>query len=394
MTFSRRQWLTGVGAALVVGCASNRRPVVSANMIIATYNTSLYGSRDGELIERLRSGDEAARSIAQVLRQVRPDIVLLNEFDYDPAGTAARLFSAYLMDPGLAGEPLHYGHRFTAAVNTGVPSGLDLDGDGRSEGPQDCWGYGLHPGQYGMLLLSRFPIDTGRVRSFRQFRWAAMPGARRPHWPDGRPYHSDAIWAQLRLSSKSHWDVPVQTPLGEVHVLASHPTPPVFDGPEDRNGQRNHDEIRLWTDYLTPGGGDYLIDDQGRRGGLTAGAHHVVLGDLNADPFDGDSREGIAGLLAVPSLQSDFLPRSAGGRLAAERDGGANARHRGDPAADTGAFGADPGPGNMRVDYVLPSRGLPIEDGGVYWPAPGQTGADWIEASDHRLVWVRVGQVT
>ena len=101
-----------------------------------------------------------------------------------------------------------------------------------------------------------------------------------------------------------------------------------------------------------------------------------------------------AGLLAVPSLQSDFLPRSAGGRLAAERDGGANARHRGDPAADTGAFGADPGPGNMRVDYVLPSRGLPIEDGGVYWPAPGQTGADWIEASDHRLVWVRVGQVT
>ena len=34
------------------------------------------------------------------------------------------------------------------------------------------------------------------------------------------------------------------------HLLASHPTPPVFDGDEDRNGKRNHDEVRLIADYI------------------------------------------------------------------------------------------------------------------------------------------------
>jgi len=44
----------------------------------------------------------------------------------------------------------------------------------------------------------------------------------------------------LRLSSKSHWDVPIDIPLGagltkRVHMLLHHPTPPAFDGPEGRN---------------------------------------------------------------------------------------------------------------------------------------------------------------
>jgi endonuclease/exonuclease/phosphatase family metal-dependent hydrolase len=62
------------------------------------------------------------------------------------------------------GAALHYPHRYLAPVNTGVPSGLDLDGNGETDGigrdrGNDAWGYGLHPGQYGMLVLSRFPIS-------------------------------------------------------------------------------------------------------------------------------------------------------------------------------------------------------------------------------------------
>lgn len=56
--------------------------------------------------------------------------------------------------------------------------------------------------------------------------------------------------AVLRLSSKSHWDLPDYVGDRVVHVLAAHPTPPVFDGPEDRNGLRNADEIRFWADYV------------------------------------------------------------------------------------------------------------------------------------------------
>ena len=49
-----------------------------------------------------------------------------------------------------------------------------------------------------------------------------------------------------------------------MHVLVSHPTPPTFDGPEDRNGLRNADEIAFWKQYVavaTPA----LVDDAGRR---------------------------------------------------------------------------------------------------------------------------------
>ena len=69
---------------------------------------------------------------------------------------------------------------------------------------------------------------------------------------------------------------------------------PVFDGPEDRNGRRNHDEIRLLADYITPAKSSYLTDDQGVRGGLAEEAAFVILGDMNADPHDGASRSHAA----------------------------------------------------------------------------------------------------
>ena len=52
--------------------------------------------------------------------------------------------------------------------------------------------------------------------------------------------------AVQRLATTGFWDVPVETPSGQLHLLAWHATPPVFDGPEDRNGRRNHDEAAFW----------------------------------------------------------------------------------------------------------------------------------------------------
>src|SRR3546814_287607 len=288
---------------------------------IATYNASLYDDAAGGLVRRLESGDDRARRIAAVLQRVRPDIVLLNEFDHDAAHRAADLFQHDYLEraqPG-GGDPLRYPYRYLAPVNTGVPSGLDLDGsgtiggEGRDRG-NDAWGYGLHPGQYGMLVLSRYPIDTDAVRTFRLLKWSAMPGAARPLDPEtGASYYPDATWAQLRLSSKSHWDVQIETPTGTVHLLASHPTPPVFDGPEDRNGARNADEIRLWREYISPGDKPWLCDDAGRCGGLDADAGCVIAGDLNNDPTDGDGRhEAIVELLEHPRVLRHATPRSEG----------------------------------------------------------------------------------
>lgn len=363
-----------------------------APLRIATYNTSLYSDASGGLIKRLASGDTDARRIAAVLQHVRPDLVLLNEFDHDAAGRAADLFQHDYLErpqPG-GGDALHYPYRYLTPVNTGVPSGLDLDGNGEVGGSgrargNDAWGYGLHPGQYGMLVLSRFPIDTANVRTFRQLKWSALPGARRPVDPaTGRPWHAEVVWMQLRLSSKSHWDVPVRTPQGLLHLLAAHPTPPVFDGPEDRNGARNADEIRLWREYISPGAKQWLCDDARRCGGLPAGARFVIAGDLNNDPVDGDGvHAAIVALLEHPRVLRAAVPRSEGAALAA---GTANPTRRGNAAQATADFGATTGP--LRVDYVLPSTGWQVVDSGVFWPNPADPDAAIANGSDHRLVWV------
>lgn len=359
----------------------------------ATYNTSLYSDDDGGLIKRLQGDDAQARKIAAVLQRVRADVVLLNEFDYDHDGRAADLFEQkYLGIAQHGGEALHYPFRYFAEVNTGVASGLDIDGDGqigktgRARG-NDAWGYGLHPGQYGMLVLSKYPLDIARARSFRLLKWSAMPNARRPVDPKTRkPVHPDATWKQLRLSSKSHWDIPVLTPQGEIHFLASHPTPPTFDGPEDRNGQRNADEIRLWADYISGQPVPWLCDEKRQCGGLPDGARFVIAGDLNADPHDGDSAPGaIAQLLDSPRVLDYRAPASLGAREQARRYG---LPRRGDPATHTGDFG--PKAGTLRIDYVLPSQGLRVRDAGVAWPAAGSADARYSDGSDHHAVWIDV----
>ncbi|MFC0677448.1 endonuclease/exonuclease/phosphatase family protein [Lysobacter korlensis] len=394
-------WLALASAALAVGCVRlnvHRAPtataVTPATVRIATYNTSLYDNTSGGLIRRLEVGDENARSIAAVLQRVRPDIVRLNEFDYDEQQRAAELFQRRYLEvaqPG-GGEALRYPYRFLAPVNTGVPSGLDLDrsgsvgGDGRTLG-DDAWGYGLHPGQYGMLVLSQYPIDLRDVRTFQLLRWSALPGARQPIDPaTGEPWYAPQTWSQLRLSSKSHWDVPIRTPNGRLHLLAAHPTPPVFDGPEDRNGARNFDEIRLWKEYLDPGPAPWLCDDTGRCGGLPADASFVIAGDYNADPDDGDGVRGaIAQLLAHPRVIDEPIPRSAG---AVERAAERRIERHGDVATHTGDFGTSSG--TLRLDYVLPSSDLRVQDAGVFWPPSTSRDAAIAKASDHHLVWLDV----
>ncbi len=181
----------------------------------------------------------------------------------------------------------------------------------------------------------------------------------------------------------------MRTPLGTVHLLAAHPTPPVFDGPEDRNGARNFDEIRFWAEYLSAATqasatSAWLCDDQGRCGGLAASARFVIAGDLNADPADGAGLPGaIDQLLAHKRVDAGGVPRSAG---AAERAADHALPRRGDVGTHTGDFG--PKSGTLRLDYLLPSRGLRVSDSGVFWPIRRSADAELADASDHRLVWL------
>ncbi len=353
----------------------------------ATYNASLNRFNAGDLLADLQTvaaGGSVAQveAVLEIIARNDADVLLVNEFDYDPA--AAELMA------DLTG----YDHHFTAPSNTGVPSGYDLNNDGVVGGPDDAFGFGFFPGQYGMLVLSHYPLPD--ARTFQEVLWADMPGARLPEL-DGEPWYSAEELQVLRLSSKSHWDVTVDVPgRHDVHLLASHPTPPVFDGEEDRNGLRNADEIRFWADYTLPGSSRWIVDDDGTRGGLEPGARFVIAGDLNSDPADGDSLPGAAQqVLEMPRVNTSVTPTSAGAvEQAILQDANnvvATAQY------DTADFGEAQfgGPGNLRVDYVLPARPLGIADAGVDWPLSddpdfAEVGVFPFPASDHRLVWVDV----
>jgi len=387
-------------ASLTVGLAAPGHAAPgkgqAGDLRVATYNLSLNRAHAGELEADLSTPDNAqARTVAEVIQRANPDVILLNEFDYVPDNRAVDLFRKNYLAKGQNGAaPVDYPYAFVAPSNTGVPSGFDLNNDGKVGGGDDALGFGAFEGQYGMAILSKHPIDTESVRTFRNFLWKDMPGALlpdNPATPEPADWYSREELEAVRLSSKSHWDVPVAVGGKTVHVLASHPTPPTFDGPEDRNGRRNHDEIRFWADYVTPGKANYIVDDKGQKRGLRPSESFVIVGDQNADPFDGDSVDSAITQLLGSKRIVDPLPTSAGGPEAAVLQGGANAGQKGDPRYDTADF-ADSAPGNLRTDYVLPSRGTQVLDAGVFWPSQGDplsrlTGVYPFPSSDHRLVW-------
>ena len=332
---------------------------------IATYHVELGQKGPGVLISKIRKGDEKVLAVVEVIASAAPDVLVLNGFDWDAGGHALEALGALLTAAGV-----DYPHRFAAMPNAGLESGLDLDGNGRLGEARDSLGYGAFTGAGGMAVLSRLPL--GEVRDFSAFLWADLPGAIAPE-VDGRAFPSAEAAAARRLSSVGHWDVPVVTEDGPLHLLTFAATTPVYDGPEDLNGRRNHDEIGFWQRLLD---GDLPFDPPA--------APVVVIGDANLDPVDGAGRHAaILGLLDDPRF-TDPRPASPGA-LAAATPG-----QRGDPALDTVDW-RDPVPGNLRVDYVLPDARLSVRDAGVVWPAPDDPFAETTATASRRhLVWVDV----
>ncbi|WP_025762417.1 endonuclease/exonuclease/phosphatase family protein [Dyadobacter tibetensis] len=393
--FSQRLLLSFLPAIMLSFQARSQSVSEDNTLKIATFNVSMEAQNyalsksvplsAGILKAELASGDnQQIKNIAQIIQTVRPDIILLNEFDYisNPEDGINAFKRNYLNKAQNGKMPIDYPYYFVHTVNTGQPSPFDLDNDGKAgQFGADAWGYGLYPGQYGMVILSRFPLDQSRIRTFQHFKWKDMPGALRTTKADGSDWYSPEAWAQFPLSSKSHWDVPVIVGGKTIHLLASHPTPPSFDGAEDRNGKRNHDEIRFWNDYIHKDKSDYIYDDQGGKGGLPTHSRFVILGDQNASPDEGNAiLSAIQNLLTDPLVLGQPAPQSEGAKLHS-------------PTNKVSQYHT--AVWRMRADYVLPSQfGFDLVDSGVFWPSPDSPHAALVAtrtaSSDHRMVWVKV----
>ena len=319
-------------------------------MRVATFAAPLSRDGPGLLLRDLNKGDDdSLNAIAAAIIQAAPDVLVLTDFDYDLDGLALAAF-AQMFDG-------RYPFMFARTPNSGFATGYDIDGNGRTGDARDAQGYGRFAGDGGLAILSRFPIETGEVVDFSSLLWRDVPDAVLPQI-DGQPFFVSGILDVLRLSSTAHWIVPIRLPEEtKVSIMAFSATPPVFDGPEDMNGMRSRDELRLW---------EHVLD--GRYG--PPPDRFVVVGNSNLDPVNGDGDSAaMQAFLSRPDIRDP---------------------HKGITNADWG----DGGPGKLRVSYVLPSTNWRIVGAGTQSPAldavtDGQGDAI---AGPHSLVWVDIGR--
>ena len=325
---------------------------------IATYNADLSASGPGLLLHDLRKPDLLPQRAAavQAIVALKADVILLTGIDYDLKGEAVAALIAKLAEAGA-----DYPYFMPLRPNTGVPTGRDLDGNGQLGDARDAQGWGRFPGEGGMAVLSKRPIGT-EIRDFSDFLWADLPGNLMPYADPARDIQ--------RLHTTGAYEVPLLLPDGQtLRLLMFYASPPVFDGPEDRNGRRNHDEAAFWLHLLA---GD-LPDDPPKP-------PFVLLGQTSLDPVDGEGRaEALRSLLHHPALQ-DPAPKGRAGR--------SDPGQKGDAALDTALY---EGLGGLRVEVILPSAGLAVEGAGVLWPSDQDPLASTLAAaSRHRPLWVDI----
>ncbi|MEM8776883.1 MAG: endonuclease/exonuclease/phosphatase family protein [Pseudomonadota bacterium] len=331
---------------------------------IASYNVELTRDGPGLLLRDIRSGQDAqADAVAAVIAHARPDVLVLQNVDFD-----FELQALHVLQDLSASKGHAMPFAFALRPNTGLMSEFDLDGDGRTGTPRDAQGFGEFSGQGGMAVLSRYPIAADMAQDFSRLLWKDLPDATPPHTQHG-PFPSSAAQDAQMLADVGHWVVPIMIGDQRLDVLTFHANPPVFDGAEDRNGRRNHDQMLFWQHFLN---GTF---------GLAPDTNFVLIGNANIDPAKGEGRKGaIHGLLSDPRLQ-DPVPAAIVGL---------DENDESIVETDTVEWPA-PGPGKRRVSYALPSSDLRVTASGIFWPL-GDTAIAKLAraASRHRLVWVDI----
>lgn len=304
---------------------------------ILTFNTDFDRKGPGILAAELSRADPVIDDALRRIAQAKPDIAVLQAVDYDRDLVAVGLIQSRLKELGL---DLPY--RFVARPNTGIDTGFDLDRNGKLGEARDMQGYGRFAGQGGMAVLSRHTILPEDSHDLSDVLWQDQPDPGLPLLADASYFDAGALDV-LRLHSVAAWDVAVRLPEGIVHVLTSHASTPVFDGPEDRNGLRNAAELRFWADYID------ALD-----------VPFVFAGDLNVAMQGGQGlKPPLETLLSYPQLH-DPKPMDEGRLETVEWDSGLS----------------------LRVSYILPSRHFGVSAAKVERAPPIEGG------TRHHPVWV------
>lgn len=337
--------------------AHAQEPAQSSNAALGSFrialaHTGLSRSGPGVLLHDIQRGADDVDALIDTLSRIAPDLLVLLDFDHDLENRALGQFAETL---GQRGLDLPFS--FAPPGNSGLPSGQDLNGDGRFGTPDDMQGWAEFRGQGSMAVLSRYPLREDLATDHSPFLWRDLPNTLEGIDTSitGTPPRTEAALATQRLSRTSHWELPVSMPSGsQLTLLAWHATPSAFDGGSGLNTRRNAAETAFWIHRLN-----------GSLGASPA-TPIILAGNANLDPDQGrGQRRAISTLLAHPLLQ-DPHPRASTDRPT-QRD-------------DVTAYWPD-GPGTLRVDYLLPSADMSVLDHGLVWPSP---------TARHAVVWLEL----
>ncbi|WP_245627200.1 endonuclease/exonuclease/phosphatase family protein [Cognatishimia activa] len=331
-------------AGFAAGLILSATVTVADPIRIAIFNTELKQRGPGLLLRDIQRLTPQVRAVVELIKSYDADILVLQSIDYDYKNQAAKVLAQLISDPTTP-----YAYIYAPFPNSGIPSGLDIDGDGRNDGPRDAQGYGRFPGQGGIAVFSRFEIDSQNVRDFGTLLWRDVSASKSLE----QLLPKDAIPIQ-RLASVGAAAVPIRIDGRTLWILTHHATPPLFDGPEDRNGYRNAAENQFWQFYLDEVFGDVPSDP------------FILAAQLNVDPSRGQGQKA-----SLNSFLRDDRWSDPFSELAAEN------RH-------TAIFKTA---GKLRLSYLLPSTGLQILDFGTSKTIPQN---DDVRHSRHRLLWIDV----
>ncbi|GAA5193041.1 endonuclease/exonuclease/phosphatase family protein [Ferrimonas gelatinilytica] len=421
-------------ALLLSACGGSSSPKKFTNTVrFATFHVEMaYDSSDGYFQLLAQTGatgadqDPRLANLASILQQTyqgdKPDVLLLTGISTKiseggvPDETAIAQFEQnYLAQPQASDlSGLSYPYRYVAATNSGQFIPHDVNGDGKLALPEDAQGHGHFHGQNSFVLLSKYPLEPQQARTFRQFKWHQVEGVSKPLRDDGSEM-DDAIWESLSVMDTNFVDIPLRLPDGRrISLLLTQLVDQQPAGDSRRSAwlqQRNGAQLNFIADYISDRkDGDYLLDDQGRRGGVNLGRPFVLMGNLNndEDPFH----------LTVQTPWDDHFEVNSSAIRKVLSDSyllGSNGRFNSD-ALTPASFGADEyalsvtsshihpqtwtSLSGMRFSYLLPHKMLHIADSGVFWPALGEKGSQWLYneqdesdpalSSHERLVWVDI----
>ena len=228
-----------------------------------------------------------------------------------------------------------------------------------------------------------------------------MPGALLPDdpaTPAPADWYSPAELDVFRLSSKSHWDLPIL--IGrQGRALPDEPSDAAGLRRRRRTGTARGTSTRSASGPTTsrPARGGYIYDDAGRSGGLEPG---IAVRDRRRPELRPARRRQHPGrdpaTARAPARQHDSsTPASPGAVEQNALQGGVNLTHRSDPKLRHRRLRRRRTAATCGPTTCCRGRTCTSSTRGVFWPLMADplfrlVGVFPFPTSDHRLVWVDV----